>query len=132
MKVLTGPTTYFKHFPFKEDEKLLFLSYLAQPGPMYRLIEKYFSSGKEKNEMKFVRQLQRQYWKMKNAEYVVMKLDEIERRKKEMSQTPLFQLNVGGGYLIHSKWNARAVATTLLIIIHQLSLEIKTYESLEK
>ncbi len=81
-------TTYFKHFPFKEDEKLLFLSYLAQPGPMYRLIEKYFSSGKEKNEMKFVRQLQRQYWKMKNAEYVVMKLDEIERRKKEMSQTP--------------------------------------------
>jgi len=79
---------YFRHFPFKEEEMLLFLSYLAHPGGIYRVVERYFSSGKEKNEMKFVNQLQHLYWRMKNTEYVVVKLEERERMKKEQQQTP--------------------------------------------
>nr|WP_144921301.1 spore coat protein YsxE [Paenibacillus bovis] len=76
---------YFRYFPFNEEEMLLFLSYLANPGPIFRVVEKYFSTGKEKSEMKFVTQLQRQYWRMKNIEYLVMQLEEIEKRKKEQS-----------------------------------------------
>ncbi|MBS4202738.1 spore coat protein YsxE [Bacillus sp. FJAT-49754] len=79
---------YFRHFPFKQDEMLLFLSYLGHPGPIFRVIEKYFSTGNEKNEMKLVIQLQRQYWRMKNTEYVVMRFEDIERQKKEQSQSP--------------------------------------------
>ncbi|CAM3935743.1 spore coat protein YsxE [Lederbergia lenta] len=77
---------YFRHFPFKSEEMHLFLSYLAQPGPIYRVIEKYFSTTNEKNEMQFVRDLQRHYWQMKNKEFIVMRLNEIEERKKQMEQ----------------------------------------------
>lgn len=80
--------TYFRHFPFKHDEMLLFLSYLAHPGPIYRVAEAYFTAGKDKNEMKFVRQLQRQYWYMKNTEFVVMKLEEKEQSKQELNANP--------------------------------------------
>ncbi|MBS4199829.1 spore coat protein YsxE [Bacillus sp. FJAT-49732] len=79
--------TYFRHFPFKKEEMLLFLSYLAHPGAIFRVVERYFSTGKEKNEMKLVNQLQHQYWRMKNTEYVVVKLEEKERMKNEQ-QTP--------------------------------------------
>jgi len=79
--------TYFRHFPFKKEEMLLFLSYLAHPGAIFRVVERYFSTGKEKNEMKFVNQLQHLYWRMKNTEYVVVKLEEKERLKNEQ-QTP--------------------------------------------
>lgn len=78
---------YFRHFPFKDEEMLLFLSYLAHPGPIFRTIEKYFSSGKEKSEIRYVMRLQKQYWRMKNTEYVVMKLDEMERKMKEEAQS---------------------------------------------
>lgn len=78
---------YFRHFPFKEEEMHLFLSYLAHPGPIYRIAENYFSAGTDKSEIQMVGQLQRQYWRMKNTEYVVMKLEERERLKKEQSNS---------------------------------------------
>ncbi|MEK3890568.1 spore coat protein YsxE [Bacillus sp. FSL K6-3431] len=78
---------YFRHFPFKEEEMYLFLSYLAQPGAIYRVIESYFSTAKEKNEMKYIRELQTCYWQMKNTEYIVMTLNETEQRKKQMEQS---------------------------------------------
>lgn len=77
---------YFRHFPFKTEEMSLFLSYLSYPGAIYRVIEKYFSTPKDKNEMRSARDLQRHYWQMKNAEYIVMKFNEMEQRKKEMEQ----------------------------------------------
>ncbi|HEY4554572.1 MAG TPA: spore coat protein YsxE [Bacillaceae bacterium] len=77
---------YFRHFPFKKDEMLLFLGYLAHPGHLFRLLEQYLSAGAEKNEAVFVRRLQKNYWHMKNTEYVVSKLEEKERLKKEASQ----------------------------------------------
>lgn len=77
--------TYFRHFPFKDEEMTLFLSYFAHPGPTYRVIEKYFSNHHKKQEMKYVKQLQKSYWQMKNIEYVVMKLDEMYKRKESAS-----------------------------------------------
>ncbi|MBO1005588.1 spore coat protein YsxE [Pseudogracilibacillus auburnensis] len=77
--------SYFKYFPFTKDEMLLFLGYLAHPGSIFRVVEKYFSSPDKKDEIKFIRQLQKQYWQMKNIEYVVMKIDEIERAKNEQN-----------------------------------------------
>ncbi|UQD52911.1 spore coat protein YsxE [Bacillus methanolicus] len=78
--------TYFKYFPFKEDEMLLFLAYLAHPGKIIRTAENYFKKQAGKNERKFVQQLQRHYWQLKNTEYVVMRIEEIEQRKKEAEE----------------------------------------------
>ncbi|MDZ5470791.1 spore coat protein YsxE (plasmid) [Bacillus sp. 31A1R] len=74
--------TYFKYFPLKDEEMLLFLSYLAHPGPILRTVEQYHKAEK-KNERKFVQQLQRDYWLLKNTEYIVMRIEEIERQKKQ-------------------------------------------------
>ncbi|WP_312471013.1 spore coat protein YsxE [Neobacillus sp.] len=83
---------YFKYFPFKEDEKLLFYSYLALPIPIIKTTEKYYRKQSPKNELKFVRQLQHRYWHLKNSEYTVMRMTEIEaqqRQKKEGAQQQL-------------------------------------------
>ncbi|MBM7713465.1 spore coat protein YsxE [Bacillus thermophilus] len=74
---------YFKYFPFRKEEMLLFLGYLAQPGKMYQTVENYYSAGKEKHELRCVQGLQRQYWYMKNTEYIVMRLEEYERQMQD-------------------------------------------------
>lgn len=75
--------TYFKYFPLKDDEMTLFKSYLAHPGAICRLVEEYFLNRNErKNELKYVRKLQHQYWQLKNTEYIIMKLEEKERNTK--------------------------------------------------
>lgn len=79
---------YFRYFPFRKDEMLLFLAYLAHPERIIQVAEKYFAAGKEKNEYKFVRQLQKQYWYMKNTEYIVMRLEEMEQQKNEADNSP--------------------------------------------
>jgi spore coat protein YsxE len=71
---------YFKYFPFKTDEKLLFFSYLAYPIPIIQVAEKYYRKQNQKNELKFVTQLQRQYWHLKNTEYVAMKMSEMDQQ----------------------------------------------------
>lgn len=73
--------TYFKFFPLREEEMSLFLSYFAYPGPAIRELEKIFHAAR-KNEYRNVQKLQRQYWRLKNIEYIVMRVDEIERQKK--------------------------------------------------
>lgn len=75
--------TYLKYFPFKEDEMLLFQSYFAHPGPILRAAEQYHKGEQKRGERKAVQHLQRQYWLLKNTEYVVMRMDEIERQKQE-------------------------------------------------
>ena len=69
---------YFKYFPFKEDEKLLFYSYLALPIPIIQVAESYYRKSRPKNELKYVRQLQHRYWHLKNSEYVVMRMTEMD------------------------------------------------------
>lgn len=74
--------TYAKFFPLNEEEMLLLLSYFSHPGPILKSIENYYKSQK-RHERKHVNQLQKQYWLMKNTEYMVMRIDEIERQKKQ-------------------------------------------------
>ncbi|MEK5103714.1 spore coat protein YsxE [Cytobacillus sp. FSL M8-0252] len=78
--------TYFKHYPFREDEMLLFQSYFAHPGPVIRAAEKYHNGKSKKNERKHVEHIQRQFWLLKNTEYVAMRIDEIERQKKQAQE----------------------------------------------
>ncbi len=73
---------YFKHFPLTEEEMLLFQSYFSRPWPIIRTVAAYFQTG-EPDERRFVEELQRNYWLLKNTEYVVMRLEEMERRRKE-------------------------------------------------
>ncbi|WP_423799236.1 spore coat protein YsxE [Neobacillus sp. SAB-20_R2A] len=73
---------YFKYFPFKPEEKLLFNSYLAYPIPIIQMAEKYYRKPRPKNELKYVRQLQHRYWHLKNTEYIVMRMTEIENQQK--------------------------------------------------
>jgi spore coat protein YsxE len=75
---------YFGHFPFREEEKLLFLSYLAHPGPIIRTAQSYHLKKTKRTELKFVKQLQSQYWLLKNTEYVVIKMNEMENKTKQV------------------------------------------------
>ncbi|MFS0636294.1 spore coat protein YsxE [Mesobacillus foraminis] len=77
---------YLKYFPFKEEERLLFLSYLAYPTGMIRTAEAYHLKKKLADERKLVQKLQQQYWHLKNIEYVAMRLEEIERERKQQAQ----------------------------------------------
>lgn len=77
--------TYFQYFPLMEDELHLMLSYFAHPGKFIKLVEKYYRS-KEINELKYVQKLQKQYWLIKNKEYIVMRILEIEREKKQQAE----------------------------------------------
>ena len=74
--------TYFKYFPLKEHEMHLFLSYLAHPGPIIVTAQYFFKEGKQRNERKAVQQLQRDYWLLKNTEFIVARIDETERQIK--------------------------------------------------
>lgn len=73
--------TYFKYFPLKEDELNLLLSYFAHPSQLVQTVESYHNSP-TKNELKYVERFQKQYWQLKNIEYIAMRIDEIERQKK--------------------------------------------------
>jgi spore coat protein YsxE len=78
--------SYLKYFPFREDEMLLFLSYLAFPAGILRVAETYHQRNADLDERKFVQKLQRQYWLLSNTAYVVTKIDEIERQKQQAQQ----------------------------------------------
>lgn len=77
---------YLKYFPLKEEEMLLFQSYLAYPGSSIQAVRNYFEKKGSKSELFYVSQLQRQYWQLKNTEYMVMKIEEIEQQKKAAAQ----------------------------------------------
>jgi spore coat protein YsxE len=77
---------YFKYFPFKADEKLLFYSYLALPNPIIQVAESYYRKPRPKNELKYVRQLQHRYWHLKNSEYVVMRMAEIDAQQQQAKE----------------------------------------------
>ncbi|WML45566.1 spore coat protein YsxE [Neobacillus sp. PS3-40] len=81
-------THYFKYFPFKADEKLLFYSYLSYPLPIIQVVEKYYRKQNPKNELKFVQHLQHQYWYLKNTEYVAMRMTELEQEEQTKEGAP--------------------------------------------
>ncbi|MBM4762457.1 spore coat protein YsxE [Bacillus sp. B15-48] len=74
--------TYLTYFPMKEEERLLFLSYLAYPTGLLKTVETFHMEKNKLDERKFVQKLQRHYWHLKNTEYVAIRLEEIERQKQ--------------------------------------------------
>lgn len=77
---------YLQYFPLKNDEMLLLQSYLAYPGQALETVKKYVEQSGNKTELESVKELQRQYWLLKNIEYIVMKVEEIEAQKKTAEQ----------------------------------------------
>lgn len=73
---------YLRYFPLKKDEMLLLQSYLAYPGYALDSVKKYVEQRGNKTELDSVKDLQRQYWLLKNVEYIVMKVEDIENQKK--------------------------------------------------
>lgn len=74
---------YSRYFPMRDDEMMLFISYLAFPTNISHAVETYHNEKYErKTEYQYVNQLQKYYWQLKNIEYLVMKIEEIEGQKK--------------------------------------------------
>lgn len=74
--------TYQNSYPFKEDEMLLFLSYLAYPQRICQLIKQCVKNPSKYSELEKNKRLIRAYWHFKNIEYLVMKISEVEEKKK--------------------------------------------------
>lgn len=72
---------YTKSFPLREAEVSLFLSYMAYPASMYKVLNGY-QTGKRQHEKEECTQLLKAYWQMKNIEPFVMKIHQIEQEKK--------------------------------------------------
>lgn len=74
---------YARYLPMRDDEMMLFISYLAFPTNILHIAETYHNEKYErKTEYQYVNQLQKYYWQLKNIEYFVMKIEEIEGQKK--------------------------------------------------
>ncbi|PMC37144.1 spore coat protein YsxE [Bacillus sp. UMB0899] len=74
--------TYQKAYPYNSEEMSLFLSYLAYPDRLCQLIKNYNKNNKQHSELDRNRHLVKAYWQFKNIEYFVMKVSEIEEKKK--------------------------------------------------
>ncbi|MFS0780730.1 spore coat protein YsxE [Bacillus sp. 1P06AnD] len=78
---------YYKYYPMREEEMMLFTSYLAYPTSFLQTVEIYHQKKYDaKSEMAYVSLLQRNYWQLKNIEYMVMKIEEREAQKKAAKQ----------------------------------------------
>ncbi|KWW15914.1 MULTISPECIES: spore coat protein YsxE [Peribacillus] len=77
---------YMRYFPLKEEELLLMQSYLAFPSSALELVKGYSEGRSIRSELDHVTQLQRQFWLLKNIEYMVMKIEEIEQQKKAAAE----------------------------------------------
>jgi spore coat protein YsxE len=75
-------TTYNRHFPLKEEEKLLLICFLAQPEPIYRIMKHYSEQKRVDSERNYVKKLQKAYWLNKNIEFFIMRLLENEEKQK--------------------------------------------------
>ena len=67
---------------------------------MIQRTEGLFREGKNRNERKAVKKLQREYWLLKNVEYVVSRIDEIERQKKLQQQQQEESLELSPGFFL--------------------------------
>jgi spore coat protein YsxE len=74
---------YNRHYPLKEEEVQLLLSYLTYPEPMYRVIVNYIEGKTRMSEQESVASLVKAYWLNKNIEYVASQIMQLEHQKKE-------------------------------------------------
>ena len=78
---------YDNVFSSREEEKNLFLSYFSEPLMIYRLVANYAKTKGKRVEREHVARLQRAYWEMKNIEYVIGRLGEIEEKKHSQEES---------------------------------------------
>lgn len=78
--------SYQKDYPYTLEEMTLFLSYLAYPERICNIIKSYVKKDKNRSELDRNKQLVKSYWQFKNIEYFVMKVSEIEDKKKMESE----------------------------------------------
>ncbi|MCA1031939.1 spore coat protein YsxE [Bacillus timonensis] len=76
---------YESYYPLQEDEQSLFLSYLTFPEGVYRLVVSYQEIKHE--EQRYVKRLLKNYWQLKNIEYVALRIEEIEKHKKQQEES---------------------------------------------
>lgn len=74
--------TYMKHYPLHESEKLLFKSYFAHPGSIIKLLERYTTKTAINHERKWTTNIQKSYWQLKNIEYVMMRMEQMDQQQK--------------------------------------------------
>ncbi|MDQ0244633.1 spore coat protein YsxE [Bacillus fengqiuensis] len=79
-------TTYQQRFPLKEEELLLFYSYLAFPESIVRAVDRYRNERKSQTEMKHVQTLVAAYWHMKNIEQLLTRIMQAEQQKKAAAE----------------------------------------------
>lgn len=73
---------YEKNFSLREEEKLLFMSYMAYPVQIANKITSYTKRTGSLNEKDRVKELLHSYWHMNNIEFFVSKiLEEVETAK---------------------------------------------------
>ncbi|MHC0037457.1 spore coat protein YsxE [Pseudoneobacillus sp. C159] len=77
---------YFKYFAYKDDEKLLLFSYFSYPNLLVRLTTEYVQTTDKKNEREYSQKLQRRYWQLKNTEYVIGRMMQIEEQLKQKKE----------------------------------------------
>ncbi|NCU16951.1 spore coat protein YsxE [Pallidibacillus pasinlerensis] len=78
--------TYMRNNPLQETEKLLLKSYLAHPGFMFRLLEKYMTRTAANHERKMTTRIQKSYWRLKNTEYVISRMEQIDQQQKQAAE----------------------------------------------
>ncbi|AZB43825.1 spore coat protein YsxE [Bacillus sp. FJAT-42376] len=79
--------TYQKDFPFTKEEMPLFISYLAYPEALYRAVLSRENQRNRPSQLQENKELIKAYWYFKNNEYFVMRLVDIENKKKAEAQT---------------------------------------------
>lgn len=69
---------YLYHFPLREGEKLLFMSYLTNPESCVNVVEEFFykrGSDSSRSEIDFCQRLQTEYWLLKNTESMISTIE---------------------------------------------------------
>ncbi|MBS2969903.1 spore coat protein YsxE [Metabacillus sp. KIGAM252] len=79
--------TYQKDFPFTKEEMPLFISYLSYPEALYRTVLAPGNQMNKPSQLQQNKDLIKAYWYFKNNEYFVMRLVDIENKKKAEAQT---------------------------------------------
>ncbi len=79
-------STYQQYFPWREGELVLFNSYLASPENCVRVVEEFFHKKSDLTESALCRKLQTQYWLLKNAEYMIMKIEQAKAAQAQAAE----------------------------------------------
>lgn len=77
---------YHKVYPLRDEEIILFLSYMAYPAAVFDVLKRY-QTGKRFGEKEECTRLLKAYWQMKNAEPLVMGIHQTEENRKLQAET---------------------------------------------